>query len=122
MMDPGAAHRRGYGILHTTEALLLVVVTAALVAPAFVHAYQVWSTTEEFRFGFLIPPISVGLIVWRRAAIRRSVGRGANTGLLLALPSLAVYLLAHRIELHALGGLMVPPLLIGATVYLVGWN
>ena len=122
MVDTAAVRRRGSGLLRTTEAVVLVAVAAALVAPAFVHAYELWSTTEEFSFGFLIPPISVGLIVWRRAAIRRSVGRGANTGLLLALPSLAIYLLAHRIELHALGGLMVPPLLIGATVYLVGWN
>jgi exosortase len=122
MVDTAAVRRRGSGLLRTTEAVVLVAVAAALVAPAFVHAYEVWSTTEEFSFGFLIPPISVGLIVWRRAAIRRSVGRGANTGLLLALPSLAIYLLAHRIELHALGGLMVPPLLIGAIVYLVGWN
>jgi exosortase len=122
MVDTAAVRRRGSGLLRTTEAVVLVAVAAALVAPAFVHAYEVWSTTEEFSFGFLIPPISIGLIVWRRATIRRSVGRGANTGLLLALPSLAIYLLAHRIELHALGGLMVPPLLIGATVYLVGWN
>jgi exosortase len=122
MIDAGAARRRGHGIVCTAEALLLVVVTAALVAPAFIHAVQVWSTTEEFSFGFLIPPTSVGLILWKWPAIRRSVGRGANTGLLLALPALAVYLLAHRTELHALGGLMVPPLLIGTTVYLVGWS
>ena len=122
MMDAVAIRRHGYEVVKATGALLLVVVTAALVAPAFIHAYQVWSTTEEFSFGFLIPPTSAGLIVWRWRAIRRSCGHGANTGLLIALPSLFVYLVAHRIELHALGGLMVPPLLIGAVVYLVGWS
>ena len=118
----GATRRRGSAVLSAIEALLLAVATTALVAPAFIHAYQVWSTTEEFSFGYLIPPISIGLLIWRRAAIRQSVGPGANSGLAIALPCLVVLLLAGRIELHALGGLMVPPVLIGATIYLFGWN
>jgi exosortase len=100
----------------------LGLITALLVAPAFVHAGEVWSTTEEFSFGFLVPPISLGLLLWRRGSIRASVGVGSTSGLLLVLPSLATYLLAERTEIHALAGLAVPPLLIGIAAFLFGWR
>jgi exosortase len=100
---------------------LLVLATAVLVAPAFVHAFGVWSTTEEFSFGYLIPVISIGLLIWKRQAIKLTMGRGATTGLVIVLPALAVYLLAQRIEINALAGIAVPPLLVGVVVFLFGW-
>jgi exosortase len=93
-----------------------------LAAPVFVHAYRVWSTTEEFSFGYLIPPISVGLLFWRRAAIRRGVGPGATAGLAIIIPSLVLYAAASRLGIHALAGIAVPVLLIGEVVYLFGWR
>lgn len=93
-----------------------------LVAPALGHAVQVWSTTEEFSFGFLVPPVSALLLWWRRAAVRQSLGAGRSGGLLVVLPALAVYLLAERAQIHALAGASVPPLLIGVAVYLWGWR
>ena len=100
----------------------LTAVTALLVMPAFVHAVEVWSTTEEFSFGFLVPPLSAALLVWRRGSIRRSLAGGATSGLLLVVPSLLVYIVAQRMQIHALAGFAVPPLLIGAVVYLAGWQ
>jgi exosortase len=99
----------------------LTLALAFLVAPAFHHAYDVWSTTEEFSFGFLIPPVCLALLWWQRRIILASLGHGAAGGLSIVLPALAVYLLAERIGIHALAGLAVPPLLIGAAVYLWGW-
>jgi len=89
--------------------------------PAFAHAIEVWSTTEEFSFGFLVPPVSALLIWWHRAELRASLGRGANSGLAIVFVALAVYLLAYRVGINALAGFAVVPLLLGVVVYLWGW-
>src|SRR5215216_5988106 len=96
--------------------------TLAIVWPAFAHGLEVWSTTEEFSYGYLIPPISAAVIWFRRRAVRESLGRGATAGLLVVLPSLVVYLAAQRMSIHALAGVAVSPLLWGAAVYLWGWR
>jgi exosortase len=101
---------------------IAAVALAALVWPAFAHAFEVWSTTEEFSYGFLIVPVSVALIVWRRSAIRRAVGRGANAGLVITILAILAYLLAHRIGINALAGIAVIPILWGGALYLWGWR
>ena len=100
----------------------LVSVTAVLAAPVFLHGYAVWSTTEEFSFGYLVPPISLALLWWRRASIRRSVGAGANAALLLIVPAIGLYITSNRLGIHALAGLALPALLIGEVAYLFGWR
>jgi exosortase len=97
--------------------------TLAVVFPAFAHAVNVWSTTEEFSFGFLVPPVSALVIWWQRDELRRNFGgRGANAGLAIVLASLAVVILGERLGIHALSGLAISPLLYGAAVYLWGWR
>jgi exosortase len=100
------------------------VATGALLAPAFAHAFVVWSTTPEFSFGFLVIPTSVGLLWWERNQIRASMAgaRGAPSGLVLVIASLTVYFAAWRMDIHALAGLSVPPLLCGMLAYLFGWR
>ena len=51
-----------------------------LVWPIFAHAIEVWVTDEEFTYGFLIAPIALGMLWWRRDALRRSIGRGHWAG------------------------------------------
>ena len=68
------------GTLRFVPAVLLAIATALLIGPAVAHGVDVWSTTEEFSFGFLVPPISLGLIWWRRDRIMASVGPGATGG------------------------------------------
>jgi exosortase len=81
----------------------------------------VWATTEEFSYGFLIVPVSLGLVWWRRALLVRSLGPGATVlGLCLIVPALLAYLLAWRLGIHALAGVAVSPLLLGVIVYLYG--
>jgi len=103
-------------------AVLVGLVTLLLAAPVFLHAYLVWSTTEEFSFGYLVLPISLGLLFWRRAAIRRGLGPGATGGLGIIIPALALYVAAARLGIHALAGIALPALLIGEAVYLFGWR
>jgi exosortase len=101
---------------------------AALVAllvllwPALAHAVDVWSTTEEFRYGFLILPMAGLLVWWRREQVARSVGVGTVWGLVITIGALAVYVAAWRMGIHALAGLAVSPLVWGVVVYLFGWR
>jgi exosortase len=90
--------------------------------PAFAHALEVWSTTEEFSYGYLIPLVSVGVIFFRRQAVLNSIGRGAAGGLVIVIASLATLIVAERLGIHALAGVAVSPLLFGAAVYLWGWS
>jgi exosortase len=100
----------------------LATATLVVVWPAFAHAIEVWSTTEEFSYGFLIPPISAGVIWFRRRALLHSLSHGARGGLTLVIASLLAYLGAERMGIHALAGLAVSPLLVGSAVYLWGWR
>ena len=52
----------GARLARAVSALGLVLVTAWLVCPAFAHAVEVWSTDQEFSYGFFIPPVVVLLI------------------------------------------------------------
>ncbi len=100
----------------------LLIATIAVVAPAFAHGVEVWSTTEEFSFGYLIAPIVLAVVWLRRNALLSSIGPGSNGGLLIVVPALLTMLLAERIGIHALAGAAVSPLLYGAAVYLWGWG
>jgi exosortase len=102
----------------------LAVAAAAiwLIWPALAHAVEVWSTTEEFGFGFLVPPIAAALVWWDRRALRRSLGPGHWAGLLIVLAALALYLLGVRVGINALAGVAVSPLLWGIAIFLWGWR
>jgi exosortase len=100
---------------------LLGLATLIVVLPAFAHAIDVWSTTEEFSYGFLIAPVSAMVIWWRRAELRRSLGAGASAGLVIVAGALLLYVLGERLGIHAITGLSVSPLLFGAAVFLWGW-
>src|SRR3954452_8491217 len=90
-----------------------LIVGAALVLavwPAVAHAVEVWSTDEEFTYGFLIPPIALAVVWWRRQALRRSIGSGRNAGLVIVALAILLLLLSRRTGIHAVGGLAVTPL------------
>lgn len=103
---------------------LAIGLLAALLWPAFGHAVEVWSTTEEFSYGFLIPIASALIIWWQRRELRRAIGVqcGTAAGLLVAIPALVLYLLAQRAGIHALAGLVACPLLWGTALSLWGWE
>jgi exosortase len=109
-------------LMRTLTVAIMTVALAALVWPAFAHSFEVWSTTEEFSYGFLIVPVSVALILWRRSAIRSAVGNGANAGLVITVLAVIAYLLAHRMGINALAGIAVIPILWGTAVYVWGWR
>ena len=104
-------------------ALVLVgLALVVLVWPVFAHAIEVWVTDEEFTYGFLITPIALGMLWWRRDALRRSIGRGHVAGLAIVGLAIVAMLASRRMNINALGGIAVSPLLIGLAIYLWGWR
>jgi exosortase len=99
--------------------LALAIAGGAVLLPAFAHALEVWATTEEFSFGFLIVPIVALLVWWRRDAFA-GPSRGVSLGLLIVGPALVVYVVALRVGVNAVAGLAVIPILWGVVLYLRG--
>ena len=107
------------------RALLPVALTLAATAllwPTLAHAFEVWSTVEEFSYGYFILPISILLIWFRREALRSSLGVGSAWGLPIVVVSLATYLVGWRAGVHAVSGLAAIPMIWGMTVFLWGWR
>jgi exosortase len=100
----------------------LCLAVLAFIWPALAHSVDVWSTDEEFTYGFLIVPIALGIVWWRRAALLRSIGPGRTTGLVLVAAAVILTLVSRRTGINALGGIAVTPLLVGAAAYLWGWS
>jgi exosortase len=103
-------------------AFALGLVLAVAVLPALAHAIDVWSTDEEFTYGFLIPPVALAMLWLQRKALNRAVGRGQTSGLLVVIGALALMAVSHRTGIHNLAGIAVSPLLIGVAAYLWGWR
>ena len=116
------AQRGRLTLAQTLPPVMLMSLTTALIWPALLHAFDVWSTVDEFSFGFFVLPV-VSVLIWcRRRALIESVGRGAPAGLLVVIASLTLYLVGHRLGINALAGVAVSPLLWGMAVYLWGWG
>ena len=111
----------GRNWLSRVPAVALILVLVWLLWPAFSHAFDVWLTTEEFSFGFLVVPVAVAVAWWRRGQFRRSISSGTAASLPVILGALAIYLLAERLRIHALAGLAVSPLLFGLAAFRWGW-
>jgi exosortase len=96
-------------------------ITVLLWSP-IAHAVEVWSTDEEFTYGFLIIPIALGLVWARREQLRRRMGAGHNAGLVPVVASILLMLVSRRTGINVLAGVAVTPLLIGSAAYLWGWR
>ena len=112
----------GTQIIRVTLCVALIVAVGLFIWPAATHAIEVWSTDEEFTFGFVIPPLSAGVVWLRRRALARAIGPGAHGGLAIVLAGIALSVIGGRMGLHAIAGLAVIPLLWGVAAYLQGWK
>ena len=92
----------------------------AFYLPVFAHAVDVWRLDEEFSFGFLVPPIALGLVWMRRRAILAAVDTGSQVGLIAVLSGLALYVASARSGVHAIAGASFAITAPGAIAYLYG--
>src|SRR6478672_9712801 len=81
--------------------VLVGLALTVLVWPIFAHAIEVWVTDEEFTYGFLIAPIALGMLWWRRAALRQSIGRGHWAGLAIIMLAIVAMLVSRRTNINA---------------------
>src|SRR5579871_5402046 len=95
---------------------------AAFIYPAISHAIGVWSTDEEFTYGFLVAPLAGLLVWWRRDALRQNISAGSPVGLIVAFFGVVLTLIGRRMGIHVLGGIALTPLLWGLVLYLWGWS
>ena len=102
--------------------LALGIVTAFVCGPALAHAVDVWSTTEEFSFGFLVIPVAAVLAWPRRRLLLDGPAAGSALGLGVVVVALGTYVLAERVGINAVAGLAIPPMLWGMVLYLRGWK
>jgi exosortase len=100
----------------------LALALTVLVWPLAAHAIEVWSTDEEFTYGFLIPPIALSILWLQRHSLSRAIGKGSNGGLAVVAAAIVVMVVSRRTGIHNLAGLALTPLLIGIAAYLWGWK
>ncbi len=113
---------RGGQLRRALPSLALGIVTIFVSAPALVHAVNVWSTTEEFSFGFLVVPVAAVLAWSRRRAFLDGPAPGSALGLGVVVVALGTYVLAERVGINAVAGLAIPPMLWGMVLYVRGWT
>jgi exosortase len=83
---------------------------------------DVWSSDEEFHYGFVVVPSALAILWWRRTELRASIGAGHASGLILVIAALLLTFISRRTELHNLAGIAITPLLLGIGVFLWGWK
>jgi exosortase len=88
--------------------------------PVFAHAVTVWRWDQELSFGFLVPPIVLGLLWLRRSSAHAALAMGSNPALLVLAGGLLLLLAGSRTGLHALAGASFLPTVLGAVAYLYG--
>jgi exosortase len=88
--------------------------------PVFTHAVTVWRWDQELSFGFLVPPIVLGVLWLRRSTVHAALAMGSNPALLVLAGGLLMLLAGSRTGVHALAGASFLPTVLGAVAYLYG--
>jgi exosortase len=83
---------------------------------------EVWSTQEELSFGWLLPPVVVGLVWLRRDELLHSMTSGVRIGLAIAIVAVVALVVFERIAAHSPAAAAAGLLLWSMAVYLWGWR
>src|SRR6516225_2736251 len=109
-----------------TSGLLLGAVLAVSLAVVFssglILMVQWWSSSDEYSYGWFVPPIA-GFLVWqRRAALRTLPFTGSWTGVALVVVALVIGVLGELSALYTLIQYAFLLALAGAVLSLTGWR
>jgi exosortase len=92
-----------------------------LLWPVVTHAVNIWAANPDLNFGFLIPPVALGLIWWRHSALAQLRARGATSALPLMLFAVASLLVSERLWANSPAAISAGLLVFGLVAYLRGW-
>lgn len=106
--------------LEVMMAAAMVAAIALVYLPVFAHAVSVWRLDQEFSFGFLVPPLSLGLAAWRWRDLVAARGAGPAAAVLVLVAGLLLLLAGSHSDVHALAAVSFLPVVLGAVAYLYG--
>jgi exosortase len=115
-VDAGARAPR----IDVMMAATVVVAITLVYLPVIAHAIDVWRLDQEFSFGFLVPPVALGLAAWRWREVAAAQGTGPAASLLVLAIGLVLLLVGSRSGVHAVAAVSFLPVLLGAVAYLYG--
>jgi exosortase len=105
------------------EVTMAAATAAAIVfvyLPVFSHAVDVWRLDQEFSFGFLVPPVALGLVAWRWRELAAARSAGPAASLLALAAGMLLFLAGSRADVHALAAASFLPVVLSAVAYLYG--
>jgi exosortase len=99
---------------------LVWLAVAALFAPVIVEYAREWAGDERYSHGWLILPISLGLVWLRRERLAAARSRGTNLGAVMILVGLCMHLIAWYLRFPHVGMWAFVTVLAGAVLALYG--
>lgn len=89
--------------------------------PSLIWMYDRWTVTDTYySHGLLVPFISALLVWLKRGQLAKLKLRPSNTGWLLLIPSIAVYLISAMLRINFSGAFTLVPTLAGLVLLLMG--
>lgn len=110
-------------LAHRLEVMMMGATLAATILvylPVFAHAFDVWRLDQEFSFGFLVPPVSLGVVAWRWRELVAARSAGPAASVLVLAAGLLLLLAGSLSDVHALAAVSFLPVVLGAVGYLYG--
>lgn len=85
-----------------------------------------WNPATDFEHGYLVPVISIGLIIWKWPRLKEAAthenGRSIWLGMLIAIGGACLFVMAHRTGQARLAIAGLPMILWGCSWYFWGWR
>jgi exosortase len=89
--------------------------------PVWRRLVTAWQSSDEYSHGFLIVPICIYLLYWKKEVLTKIAVRSSLWGLGLVIFSLLLYLFAHFAEIQTAAALSMVLLLTGIIIYFYGF-
>lgn len=91
-------------------------------APVLMGLWNFWLASDEYSHGFFIIPIALYICWTKKETLAETIVIPSGWGLMIFLPSLAIYLGARYAEISTISSLSMITCLVGMVYYLFGWR
>lgn len=100
----------------------IVLLTSALIWPVVRHAFDIWAANDDLHFGFVILPLALVLVWFRRQSLARNMTHGSSQGLFIIVGAMVALFICERLWARSPAAVAVGLLLWGIVVYFWGWS